>query len=134
MPRAAKKLSVSTAAVVAIGAMIVGISATPASAAQNTLKFCSKGKAIAYVHVLKVPIPRSGGANTGEIHSPQLSNGKCWATLWDTHGQEAQVDVVQVKPDGGQRWLGLVRWNSKDGLRIHVSGSAADPKWDRWRS
>ncbi|MFG1996421.1 hypothetical protein ACGFJ7_41230 [Actinoplanes sp. NPDC048988] len=48
----------------------------------------------------------------------------------DTRNQVAQIDVVALRPDGGERWMGAVYWSSSKGsINIVIGGTPEFPNF-----
>lgn len=112
--------------------------ATDASAStipDGHIQLCAQGSYGVFLHILSVPIPNSA-AITGSVDSivlhPNEGWNSCWWTPWNTHGQRAQVDIVEVRPDGSQFYIGSKWWNSDTGLGIGAEGSESHPWLQTW--
>ncbi|MDT5040606.1 MAG: hypothetical protein QOE51_1591 [Actinoplanes sp.] len=130
-----KKAGVRTTVAVAMGAAVLGLAAAPASAStiQNGwLQFCVQGPYDAFVHVLSTNVPNSGGMMTREFLSTVMGPGECHWWPVNTLGQWAQVDVVQVKSNGSQRWINDVFYNSNTGLGVGATGTSDSPWVNTW--
>ncbi|MEU8819870.1 hypothetical protein [Actinoplanes sp. NPDC048796] len=108
---------------VAVGGIAVGLAGSPASAASAVVRFCPRGTSVGFVHILPV-------AGYGHTQSRVLLKGNCWATQMDTRNQVAQIDVVALRPDGGERWMGAVYWSSSKGsINIVIGGTPEFPNF-----
>lgn len=143
-----RKLATRAVTVLAVTGALAGLAAsmTTATASASTiqkgwLQICAQGNYPAYVHVLSEPIPNSPGMYTGEWVSPAMTpgvsvDGAPAGCLWKqvpTDNVWVQVDVVGLKPNGQEFWLGDEWYNSNvSGMGIGAEGTPSNYSIATW--
>ncbi len=125
-----------------LGALAVGITAiaglgvsTAVSASASTIpngqiQICAQGNYPAYIHIL----PRSlgNGATTTGMASVLINPGQCRTYGFNTLGGANQVDVVGIRPNGSEFYIGSQWWNSATGLGLGAEGTPSNPYIWQW--
>lgn len=128
-----RRITAGLAAVVATAGLATA-TATSASAStipNGQIQLCAQGNYPAYIHILDRQINDSG-ASTGGFASTIVNPGDCWITSFNTHGGANQVDVVGLRPDGSEFYIGSQWWNSATGLGLGAEGSPESPYIWQW--
>jgi hypothetical protein len=125
-----------------IGALAAGVAmaaglglsaAAPASAStipNGKIQICAQGNYPVFIHIL----PRSlgNGATTHGLRSAIFGPGQCWIFDFNTLGGANQVDVVGLRPDGSEFYIGSQWWNSSTGLGLGAQGSPSNAYIWQW--
>lgn len=115
--------------------LVSGASSASASTIPNGhIQICAQGNYPVYLHVLSKPIPNSGGATTQSFASFVVSPGNCWWNdfSFTTFGMSVQADVVGLRPNGQEFYIGSKWWNSSGGLGIGAKGDQNSPWLQTW--
>ena len=129
-----KKRIGALAAGVAMAAGLGLSAATSASAStipNGQIQICAQGNYRAYIHILPRTINDSG-FNTGGMASVLINPGQCRIYTFNTHGGANQVDVVGIRPDGSEFYIGSQWWNSNTGLGLGAQGSPSNAYIWQW--
>jgi hypothetical protein len=128
-------MTIGASGLLAAALAALAASATaPASAStipDGKLQLCVQGNYPAFIHVL--PASLGSGATTRGLASHLVSPGDCWISSANTAGQWAQVDVVGIRDDGSQFYIGSQWYNSSvSGLGLGAEGSEESPYIWHW--
>jgi hypothetical protein len=126
-----RRIGVALAATALVAVPVALATSSPASASTipyGNLQFCAQGSYPAYVHVLREPIGFGGGTSPETI-STIVFPGQCWMNPVSTAGVWAQVDIVGLRSNGSEFWVGNSWYNSSvSGIGLGAEGS----EWNHW--
>jgi hypothetical protein len=126
-----------------IGALMAGVAmatglglsaAAPASAStipNGKIQICAQGNYWAYIHILPRYIG-GGGMSTRTMTSVAVRPGECEIYSFNTLGGANQVDVVGLRPDGSEFYIGSQWWNSATGLGLGARNTPSNPTIWQW--
>ncbi|SRR6266568_4633746 len=127
---AIRRIGVALAATALVAVPVAVATSSPASASTipyGNLQLCAQGSYPAYVHVLSEPT--GSGGRSPETISTIVSPGQCWMYPVNTSGVWAQVDIVGLRSDGSDFWVGDSWYNSSvSGIGLGAEGS----QWNYW--
>lgn len=117
------------AGLLSAGLVLAGTASASASTIPfGELQICAQGNYGAFVHVLPPP-----GTTLGDFASTIQWPGQCWTEPVTTDGQWAQVDVVGLRSDGSEFYIGSEWYNSSvSGMGIGAEGSSDSPYIWTW--
>ena len=121
------------AVAVALAAGLGVVASAPASAStipNGQIQLCAQGNYRAYVHVL--PRDLGDGSSTTGMMSTLVNPGDCWISGFNTHGGANQVDVVGIRSNGSEFYIGSQWWNSATGLGLGAEGTESNPYIWQW--
>ena len=124
-----RRIGVALAATALVAVPVAVTTSSPASASTipyGHLQLCAQGSYPAYVHVLSVPIGPNG-FRSRDTWSTTVWPGQCWMQPVNTAGAWAQVDIVGLRSDGSEFWVGNGWYNSSvSGLGLGAEGSESN--------
>jgi hypothetical protein len=127
-----RRIGAMAAAVAA--AVGLGLSAAaPASAStipNGQIQICAQGDYPAFIHILPRDLGEYG--STGGLATVNIPPGQCQIYNFDTAGGYNQVDVVGIRPDGSEFYLGSHWWNSATGLGLGAQGNPSNAYIWHW--
>src|SRR3954447_4899741 len=132
----AQRIGRTVAALTLVATVVGGVEVAGASSASAStipdgkIQLCSQGNYWSFIHILSRSL--NDVSSTLSMASFLVRPGDCYITSFNTLGGANQVDVVGLRPDGSEFYIGSQWWNSVTGLGIGAEGTPEHPYIWTW--